>query len=116
MTTDHALTSRTPKATRPTSAPHTEALVWIDHTRALIAERRTDGRETMQVIERGSSESEPAFDVRAVRELAGADRIVVSGPAYARTSLERAFVAATHEPERVVDVEPISWSAPRPAA
>jgi hypothetical protein len=32
--------------------------------------------------------------------------VTVAGPAFARTSFERALVAVTHRPDRIVDVEP----------
>ena len=39
-------------------------------------------------------------------EVLDRDQVNVAGPAYARTSFERAYVAVTHHPERIVDVEP----------
>jgi hypothetical protein len=39
------------------------------------------------------------------------ERVVVSGPADVRTQFDRAYVAVTHRPDRLVDVEP---SAPGP--
>jgi hypothetical protein len=83
-----------------------EALVWIDHERALIAEREVDGSETVEVLERADSESEPAFESRTVDEIAEATRVVVTGPAFARTGFERQYVATTRRPDRLLDVEP----------
>jgi len=94
----------TTQKTPATSGP-TEALVYVDHSQAVIVEHAVDGREVIEVLSRKPAETETAFDGRAVNEVADQDRIVVSGPAYARTDFERAYVAATHRPDRIVDVE-----------
>lgn len=92
-----------------------EATVWIDHHQAVIVDREPDQTETVEILTRGEFESEGAFERRAIGEIAGEDRVVVTGPAYARTEFERAYVALTHRPDRLVDVEPHAVPTPRPS-
>lgn len=97
------MTRRRPRADTP---PKHEAAVWIDHDQAVIVEHGPDGQESVERLDRTPQESETAFEVRTVDEVLDQDRVVVSGPAYARTGFERAYVAVTHRPDRLVDVEP----------
>lgn len=83
-----------------------EAVVWIDHDQAMIVEQGADGSQSVELLDRAPAESEAAFDARTVDEVVDDDRVVVSGPAFARTDFERAYVAMTHRPDRLVDVEP----------
>jgi hypothetical protein len=92
--------------TTPAKPEPTEALVYIDHAHAVIVEHEPDGREVIEVLNRKRAETETAFEGRAADEVADQDRVVVSGPAFARTDFERAYVALTHRPDRIVDVEP----------
>jgi hypothetical protein len=94
-------TQKTPATPEPT-----EALVYIDHAQAVIVEHEADGHDVVEVLNRTAAETEKAFGGRAVDEVADQDRVVVSGPAYARTEFERSYVAVTHRPDRIVDVEP----------
>jgi len=93
--------------TRITPAIDREAIVWIDHSQAIIT-TIDDGGGVSRVerLDRGTSELESAFGARAIHELGEHDRVVVTGPVFARTTFERAFVAATHRPDRLVDLEP----------
>lgn len=91
-----------------------EATVWIDHDQAVILDRDEDHAETVDVLTRGTFETEGAFERRAVGEVASDDRVVVTGPAFARTEFERAYVALTHRPDRIVDVEPHAVVTPPP--
>lgn len=86
--------------------PKPEATVWIDHDQAIIATHETDGSPLVERLGRGPSEPETAFDIRAVDEVIDSEAVTVAGPAAARTSFERTFVSVTHEPDRLVDVEP----------
>jgi hypothetical protein len=43
---------------------------------------------------------------RMVDQVVDEERVVVSGPAFARTDFERAYTALTYRPDRLVDVEP----------
>ena len=83
-----------------------EATVWIDHEQAIIATHDLDGSPVVERLARGTTEPEAEFEGRAVDEVLDRDQVNVAGPAYARTSFERAYVAVTHHPERIVDVEP----------
>jgi hypothetical protein len=83
-----------------------DALVWIDHEQAIIATRDAAGSPIVERLRRGVSEPESAFEARTIDELLDRGTITVSGPAFARTGLERALVAVTHRPDRIIDVEP----------
>ncbi len=83
-----------------------EAAVWIDHDQAVISERGVDDQNTTEYLERSAGESEPAFELRTIREIIERDRVVVLGPADARLGFERAYTAMTHRPDRLVDVAP----------
>lgn len=86
--------------------PGHEAVVWIDHDQAVIVEHGPDGRESVELLDRATTEGEAAFEARTVHEVVDDDQVVVSGPAHARTEFERVYVAVTHRPDRLVDVEP----------
>jgi len=92
--------------TRPAPVTDREAIVWIDHAQAIITHIDGGGVRRVERLDRGTSEPESAFGARAIHELGDQDRVVVTGPTFARTSFERAFVAATHDPDRLVDLEP----------
>ena len=98
------MTERRTRA-RATPASH-EAVVWIDHDQAVIVEQGPEGRETVELLGREAAETEASFDARTVDEVVDEDRVTVSGPAFARTEFERAYVALTHRPDRLVDIEP----------
>jgi hypothetical protein len=87
-----------PKAGRQTE----ETQVWIDHEHAVIS-GPTHAHETVELLEREPGESEARFDARAAHEVVDEARIVVSGPAFARTGFERAYVAITHRPDRLAE-------------
>ena len=95
---------------RPTAdeRPAHKVVVWIDHNQAFIVGQAANGRETVELVDRAPGESEADFEMRTVGEVADDEQVVVSGPAYARTGFERAYVAATHRPDRLVDVEPLT--------
>lgn len=83
-----------------------DAMIWIDHQQAIIATRHGDGSPFVERLGRGPFEPEASFEARAVDELVDAGTVTVSGPAFARTSFERALVAVTHRPDGIIDVEP----------
>jgi hypothetical protein len=83
-----------------------ESIVWIDHERAVIVSPEVDASDSVQLLERRSDESEATFEARAINVVLDDDRVLVTGPAFARTSFERAFVAVTHRPDRLLEVEP----------
>ena len=84
-----------------------DAVVWIDHDRAIIVGRGPGGH-SVQVVDRLPAEREARFEARAIGAILDRDRVIVSGPAYARTDFERVYVAMTHRPDRLVDVQPMS--------
>jgi len=86
--------------------PAHKVVVWIDHDQAFIVGQGPDGRETVELVDRAPGESESDFEARTVGEVVDDELVVVSGPAYARTDFERAYVSVTHRPDRLVDVEP----------
>lgn len=88
--------------------PRHEAVVWIDHKQAVIVGQGTDGHQSVELLDRAPEETEAAFEARTVDEVVDRDRIVVAGPAYVRTSFERAYVGVTHRPDRLLDVEPMT--------
>jgi hypothetical protein len=83
-----------------------EAIVWIDHERAVIVSPGLDAAESVQVVDRGAGESPATFEARAIDVVIDDERVMVTGPAFARTSFERAYVAVTHRPDRLVELEP----------
>lgn len=83
-----------------------EATVWIDHDQAIIVDRAEDGAETVETLERRPAETAALFEARTVEQVVDETRVVVSGPADMRTEFDRAYVAVTHRPDRLVDVEP----------
>jgi hypothetical protein len=97
MTTQR--TRRPPRGAAP-------ATVWIQHDQALIVEPGQDPAESVEIVTRSPAETEAAFQHRALDRVVDDDRVVVTGPAYARTAFERAYVALTHRPDQLIDVEP----------
>jgi hypothetical protein len=81
-----------------------EAFVWIDHEQAVIVEHGLDRISEVEILLRKPTEGEAAFDGRAVDLVLDDERVVVTGPA--RTDFERAYVAVTHRPDRIIDVGP----------
>jgi hypothetical protein len=95
-----------PRRLTADARPAHKVVVWIDHDQAFIVGQGPDGRETVGLVDRAQGESEADFEARTVGEVVDDEQVVVSGPAYARTGFERAYVAVTHRPDRLVDVEP----------
>lgn len=93
--------------------PARKVVVWIDHDQAFIVGQGLDGREQVELVDRIAGESEADFEARTVGEVVDEEQVVVSGPAYARTDFERAYVAVTHRPDRLIDVEPETAPAPK---
>ena len=82
------------------------AMVWIDDRQAIITTVSRDGRPLVEQLGRGPLEAEATFDARTVDAVLDRDPVAVAGPAFARVAFERAFVAVTHRPERLLDIEP----------
>jgi hypothetical protein len=90
------------RATRPANV----ALVWIDHERAVIVSDEAGGKGVVECLARGQDETVNQFEARTVDQVVDEEHVVVTGPAIARTSFERVYVAVTHRPDRLVDIEP----------
>jgi hypothetical protein len=81
------------------------AMVWIDDRQARITTEATDGCAIVERLDRRPSETESGFDARVVETLGGLDPVAVSGPDIARIAFQRVFVAITHRPELLVDLD-----------
>jgi hypothetical protein len=81
------------------------AVVWIDDRQARITTKTTDGCAIVERLDRRPSETESRFDARVVETVAGLDPVAVGGPAFPRIAFQRAFVALTHRPELLVDLD-----------
>jgi hypothetical protein len=80
--------------------------MWLDHDQAVIVSQETaGGQNDVGVRVRERSESEPAFQARIVEDLVDDEQVLVGGPDDVRTAFDRAYVAVTHRPDRLVDVE-----------
>jgi hypothetical protein len=94
--------------TRPTSQTHgtrSEALIWIDREAALIVADARDGTERFEILDRAMSETGDVFEARITDTVLDADRILILGPADMRIDFERTYVAITHRPDRLIDLE-----------
>jgi hypothetical protein len=81
-----------------------QAFVWIDHDRAVIDVYGPGPRGIVRV-DRLPAEGRERFESRTISAIGEHDRLVVSGPAVARTEFERAYVALTQRPDCLVDLE-----------
>jgi hypothetical protein len=81
-----------------------QAFVWIDHDRAVI-DVYGPGPRSIVRVDRLPAEGRQKFESRTISKIGEHDRLVVSGPAVARTAFERAYVALTQRPDRLVDLE-----------
>jgi hypothetical protein len=83
------------------------AVVWVDAARAVVARAAPSGPG--EIIEHASSDPcpdvWPCYVARIAHELAGCDRVFVSGAADMRLELEREFVALYGRPERLIDLD-----------
>ena len=91
------------------------ATVHIDDDEAVIRTVAADGHATHDRLVRRHAEPAMAFDVRVVDEVLDDPRVLVEGPDRARLRFERAYVAVTRRPDRLVDrsdVEPEADGTP----
>ena len=87
-----------------------QAFVRIDLDRAVIDAYGPDRPNTVHV-DRLPSERVGRFEARSIANIGAHDRLVVSGPAYARTDFERAYVVLTDRPDHLVDAEPTTQTS-----
>lgn len=81
-----------------------QAFVWIGHDRAVI-DVYGPGPRSLVRIHRLPAECRERFESRTISAIGEHDRLVVSGPAIPRTDFERAYVAVTRRPDRLVDLD-----------
>jgi hypothetical protein len=86
----------------PSARPLRRASVWIDESQTVIV--RTLGRSPagLEVLVRRRAESEDAFDSRSAKEVTDADEVLVAGTMDQQAGFDRAFVALTRRPDRLV--------------
>ena len=92
--------------TFPGHAPTTPtAVVWINARHAVVAVAHGEaGGITSSTVER-MIESEADFVARIVGAVGDSERVMVLGPASLRLAVQRAYVAISHRPDRLVEVE-----------
>jgi hypothetical protein len=91
-----------------TQPGHACAVVWIDVDGATVARTRPDGGIEVKLVERDwADEVNPDHMLdRVVDEIGDRERLVILGPGWTRTALEREYIAIYQRPDRLVDVEP----------
>ena len=84
-----------------------DAIVWIDHETAIVTDLDLEGERPplVECLARGAGESGTDFEARAVEEVLDETTVAVAGPVAARLSFERRFVAVTHQPDRIIDLD-----------
>jgi hypothetical protein len=97
---DTATTMHEQRANSPT------AVVWVSGRHAVVAVADSDhiGGITSSTVER-EIESEADFVTRIVSAVGDSERVMVLGPAGRRLAVQRAYVALSHRPDRLVEVE-----------
>jgi hypothetical protein len=82
------------------------AVVWISGRRAdvAVADRDDICGITSTTVER-EIESEADFVTRIVSAVGDSERLLVLGPASRRLAVQRAYVAISHRPDRLVELE-----------
>lgn len=81
------------------------AVVWISGRHAVVAVADGgDGGISSTTVER-MIESEADFVARIVGAVGDSERVMVLGPASLRLAVQRAYVAMSHRPDRLVEVE-----------
>jgi hypothetical protein len=89
------------------------ASVWIDSNQAVITRRLGRDPAAVEVLIREPAETEAAFDSRSASEVTDADEVLVAGTADHQAGFDRAFVALTRRPERLVAAWSVRRSRPR---
>ena len=88
-----------------------KTVIWFDRDQAVIVDHGTDGTDVVEHLDRSPAESTASFELRTIGQIVDRDRLAVSGPGAARLGFERAYVALTHRPDRLVDIEPTTPSS-----
>jgi hypothetical protein len=105
------LTMEAPRALQVRPA-HSSAVVWIDESGATVAATRPEGGYELKTVlpDPGDRFDPHHFLAHVVDEIADRERVVILGPSWPRTALEREYVTIYHRPARLVDVEPADAS------
>jgi len=80
------------------------ASIWIDTNQAVIIRSSAGLPAGVEVLIRLPAETEARFEARAADEVLDTERVLVAGPEEQAMGFDRAFVALTHRPERLVSV------------
>ena len=80
------------------------AVVWINGRHAVVAVADGDVGITSSTVER-VIESEADFVARIVGAVGDSARVMVLGPTSLRLAVQRAYVAISHRPDRLVEQE-----------
>jgi len=80
------------------------AVVWINGRHAVVAVADDDVGITSTTVER-RIESEADFVARIVGAVADSERVMVLGPTSLRLAVQRAYVAISHRPDRLVELD-----------
>lgn len=86
----------------PSARSLSRASVWIDANQTVIIRRLGRGPAAVEVLVREPAESEGSFDIRSANEVGDADEVLVSGAMGQQAGFDRAFVALTRRPDRLV--------------
>ena len=86
----------------PDSRYLSRASVWIDANQTVIIRRLGSGPAAVEVLVREPAETEGSFDIRSANEVRDADEVLVSGAMGEQAGFDRAFVALTRRPDRLV--------------
>ena len=91
--------------TEPTPATEEvrpDAVVWVDERHAIVARSDEGGIATTEIRRIGQSESR--YLAHVVHEIGGREHVMIVGPQPLRLALERAYVAVSHRPDRLIAV------------
>ena len=80
------------------------AVTWIARDRALVGRKTAGGWVDIATVPAEAPGDPDTYLARVAHEIGDADRVVVMGPDWLRTSLEREYVTIYHRPDRLVDV------------
>ena len=81
---------------------HAAAVIWLDHSHALVAQER-DGHADISEVPRGPEPELDYFD-RVAHEAPDCDRLVILGPDPARIAFQREYVTLYERTDRMLDV------------
>lgn len=98
--------SRSAQRARFAPSRRPDAITWVDRRRAIVARRMPGGAVDVEEFTFPQDETGRQLAFAAVAHAIGeSDRVVVMGPESARTRLEREYVAISHRPDRLVEIE-----------